>query len=106
MALVKLQNKHDFDSVITSHSKVMLLKNSTTCPISRQAFNEYQRFSNEAGEDVYYLNVQESRDLSHWIATTYGIKHESPQVLLFKNNEVSWNDSHFNITMASLKEHQ
>ncbi|MGG1575543.1 bacillithiol system redox-active protein YtxJ [Fictibacillus sp. NRS-1165] len=105
MPLTKISDSEAFKKAINESRKVFVLKNSTTCPISHAAFEEYRKFAEEQSENVYYLNVQEARPLSNQIAETYGIKHESPQVLLFENGEVKWNDSHWSITRSALEEH-
>jgi bacillithiol system protein YtxJ len=48
--------------------------------------------------------VQESRSLSDLVARETGIRHESPQVILFRNGEPVWNTSHHGITAESLRE--
>lgn len=102
MSLTKITTKDEFDNIVNNNDKFLLFKNSTTCPISRQAFNEYQKFTADQSGPFYFLNVQESRDLSQWIASNYSVRHESPQALLFKDNAVVWNDSHFSITYDAL----
>lgn len=104
MALVKINQSEDFKKAISGDGPVFVMKNSTTCPISHAAFEEYEKFAGDHDGPLYYLNVQEARPLSNEIAETYGIKHESPQVFLFENGKVKWNDSHWRITYSSLQE--
>ncbi len=47
--------------------------------------------------------VQEARPLSDLVARETGIRHESPQVILFRNGEAVWNTSHHGISVASLR---
>ncbi len=102
MAITILTTSDDFKRVKEDHSQFIVFKNSTTCPISAQAFEEFEKFSEDVAEEVYYLNVQESRPLSTEIADTFGVKHQSPQALVFNGDEVVWNDSHWRITYTSL----
>ncbi|UOY90350.1 bacillithiol system redox-active protein YtxJ [Bacillus glycinifermentans] len=83
----------------------VFFKHSTTCPISRRAFEEFKAFA-DGHEDIpaYYLTVQESRPLSNYIAEQYGIKHESPQAIVFENGKVKWHASHSQITAQALTE--
>ncbi|WP_096202649.1 bacillithiol system redox-active protein YtxJ [Bacillus sp. FJAT-45350] len=105
MSLVKLDDYTQFKELVESTNKLFLLKNSTTCPVSTEAFNEFKKFSDEnEGETFYYLNVQDARPLSNQIAEDYQVKHESPQVLLFSNGAVSWHDSHWKVTSKLLTE--
>ncbi|MFQ3542471.1 bacillithiol system redox-active protein YtxJ [Halobacillus rhizosphaerae] len=79
-----------------------LLKHSLTCPISAQAKSEYEKFSKQSDFPCCILNIQQSRDLSNKIAERFNVKHESPQVLLFQNQQVTWHESHFSITADQL----
>ena len=48
--------------------------------------------------------IQEARALSDLVARETGIRHESPQVILFRKGEAVWNTSHHGITAESLRE--
>lgn len=104
MSLVKLSTTEEFKQAVSENNKLFLLKNSTTCPISHAAFQEYQNFAAEQDMPIFYLNVQEARPLSNEIAENYGVKHESPQALLFEKGELKWDASHYSITYAALNE--
>jgi bacillithiol system protein YtxJ len=41
--------------------------------------------------------------LSNAVAAKFGIPHQSPQVLLIKNEEVIYDDSHYSITIEAIK---
>lgn len=101
--LKKLDTVEQFDEVLQKENKFFLLKHSLTCPISRNAFQEYQKFAENQNEvNAYYLAVQDSRLLSNEIAAKFGIKHESPQAILFSGKRPVWNTSHWKITQGSL----
>lgn len=85
-------------------SVFVLLKHSTTCPISADAFKETEEFASASGIPVYYLKVQDLREGAQDAAEHFRIKHESPQVFLLKNKEVQWHDSHWRITKDKLTE--
>ncbi|MDN4526582.1 bacillithiol system redox-active protein YtxJ [Fictibacillus fluitans] len=104
MSLVKISSSEEFEQAIRENDQLFLMKNSTTCPISHAAFQEYQKFAAEQDTPVFYLNVQEARPLSNEIAEKFGVRHESPQALLFEKGEVKWNASHYSITSAALSE--
>ncbi|WP_066292219.1 bacillithiol system redox-active protein YtxJ [Bacillus sp. FJAT-29937] len=99
----RFNGNEDFEQVMQASEQVMVLKHSSTCPISQAAYEEYESFAEEHDSlPIYYLVVQEERPLSNQIAEKVNIKHESPQVLLFKNGEVIWHASHWKITYESL----
>ncbi|WP_226680462.1 bacillithiol system redox-active protein YtxJ [Sutcliffiella horikoshii] len=105
MSKTIVQSVAEFDQVVQENGTFLFFKNSTTCPISHAAFEEFENFVAEQNQvPCFYLNVQEARSLSNYIAETFDIKHESPQALLFKNGKVAWNASHWKITYSSLQE--
>lgn len=103
MNVEKITSYDEFQKLLEEKERFMFLKNSTTCPISAEAFRVFKKAADELHAIWYYLNVQESRELSNKIAEQFQIKHESPQAFLFENGEVKWHDSHWNITLETLK---
>ncbi len=98
MDQIVIYEEHEFTKIVQEQNSFFLLKHSLTCPISTNAKHQYDAFSKTANIPVYVLYVQEARALSNLIADHYQVKHESPQVLLFKDNQVVWHDSHGRIT--------
>jgi bacillithiol system protein YtxJ len=47
--------------------------------------------------DLYYLGVIEQRPLSNYVAEVLNIRHESPQLLVVRNGECIFNESHLMI---------
>jgi len=107
MIMKPLSSEEDYKNLVElSHNKpVYLLKHSLICPISSAAFREFQLFlrenSNAAG---FLLKIQENRGLSNHIAGATGVTHQSPQVLLFKDGKVVWDESHYGISVHSLSD--
>lgn len=100
-----IQTVEEFNQILEENERFLFFKNSTTCPISHAAFEEFENFvADQEQVPCYYLNVQEARPLSNHIAEATGVKHESPQALLFKGGDVVWNASHWKITYSSLEE--
>jgi bacillithiol system protein YtxJ len=101
----QLNTIEEFEQVVEKEKTIFVLKHSTTCPISQAAFGEYEKFAREHNEvPAYILTVQDARPLSNHIADKYQIKHESPQAILFSQNNIVWNASHWKITNKSLTE--
>lgn len=99
----KFDSHEAFDQAVESGGQLLVLKHSSTCPVSGAAYEEYERFVKEHKDvNAYYLVVQEDRPLSNHIAEASHIKHESPQAILFKNGDVVWHASHWKITYDSL----
>jgi bacillithiol system protein YtxJ len=96
-----LNEIQDIDKIIElSHGKFQLIfKHSTVCPISRMSYEkmlaEYPLLEDQA--DLYYLGVIEQRPLSNYVAEVLNIRHESPQLLVVRNGECIFNESHLMI---------
>ena len=90
-------------TALLKEKEAIVFKHSNTCPVSAEAFEEYTKFSdNNPSLPTVYLVVQEDRELSNYIAEKYHVKHQSPQVIIFKNGNVAWHESHWRITQDSL----
>jgi len=90
-----------------SNSKPQVIfKHSTSCPISGMAKMRVEDNWSEIKQtiDFNYLDLLRNRDLSRMIATELDVHHESPQIILIKNEEVIYDASHFDITIDELKE--
>ncbi|MEM1406823.1 MAG: bacillithiol system redox-active protein YtxJ [Bacteroidota bacterium] len=85
---------------------IMLFKHSTSCPISSMTLNRLERSWNEAevnGLKPYILDLIRYREISNQIAESFGVPHESPQVIVLKNGEVVYDTSHMGINFSDLK---
>ncbi len=85
---------------------VLMLKHSTTCPISAAAHQQYEKFiSKSKGNNIefYLIKVIESRPVSLAIADEIKVKHESPQLLLFKDRNVAWTANHYDVTSSAIE---
>jgi len=85
----------------STEKPAVVLKHSTTCPVSANALEEYEEYlagQPSAAVDYYMVKVIETRPVSNQIAEDLGIKHASPQILYFKNKEAVWNTSHWSVT--------
>ncbi|MBM7096406.1 bacillithiol system redox-active protein YtxJ [Bacillus sp. H-16] len=103
MSMTKISTVQEWEKLLKDNEHFYFLKNSTTCPISTQAFSETENFSEEEKSvPVFYLDVQEARSLSNEIANRLNVKHESPQAFLIQDGEVKWHDSHWNVTKETL----
>lgn len=101
--LIKINTIEQFNQALKDNDQFFLLKHSLTCPISQEAYEEYEEYANGHNNmKHYYLAVQEARPLSNHIEETFHIKHESPQAILFNKESVAWHASHWKITTKSL----
>ena len=90
---------------ITEQSKqqpVVIFKHSTRCSISSMAKSRLDREQAPEGTAFYYLDLIKYRSLSNKIATDFHVHHESPQILIIKNGECTYDESHNGISMEDI----
>ncbi|GAC1441554.1 MAG: hypothetical protein NVSMB63_09220 [Sediminibacterium sp.] len=52
--------------------------------------------------DFYYLDLITHRNISNRIASDFNVYHESPQVLLIRNGECIYDESHMGINIDEI----
>ena len=80
----------------------VIFKHSTTCSISRLALDRFERAATPEKVDFHYLDLLNYRTISTEIASFFQVHHESPQVILIKNGECIYDESHYGIMMDEL----
>jgi bacillithiol system protein YtxJ len=88
----------------SKHQPQLIFKHSTRCSISSMAKNRLERTTPPENIDFYYLDLISYRELSTKIAEDFDVFHESPQVILIKNGECSYDESHSGINMDDIIE--
>lgn len=102
----QLRSIKQTDQVLSEQKSFLLLKHSTRCPVSAAAYQQVTRYITEANAlPVYLVLVIENRDVSDHLAQLTGVRHESPQIFVFKDGEQVWNASHQDITLEAIHEH-
>jgi len=93
--------------VALSHERPQIIfKHSTSCPISSMS----KARLDSSGEllsnaDLYYLDLLSYRSISNDVAEKLGVHHESPQVIVLTKGEVSYDESHLDISVQDIIEH-
>ncbi len=82
----------------------LIFKHSTRCNISSMAKSrlETKWDFKETEIQPYYLDLIAFRSTSDTIAEKFNVYHESPQVLLIRNGECSYDASHLDISVSEL----
>jgi bacillithiol system protein YtxJ len=80
----------------------VIFKHSTTCSISRMALDRFERADAPENVDFHYLDLLNYRSISNAIAEFFQVHHESPQVILVKQGECIYDESHYGIMMDEL----
>ena len=82
----------------------VIFKHSTRCSISSMAKSRLERSIEPDGIDFNYLDLIANRSISNKIATDFDVEHASPQILIIKNGECVYDESHSAINMAEIME--
>lgn len=82
----------------------LIFKHSTRCSTSALVKGRLERASQPEAIDFYYLDLISHRPVSNKIVETFFVEHESPQVLLIRNGECVYDESHMGITMNDIVE--
>ncbi len=80
----------------------VIFKHSTRCSISSMAKSRLER--NQFPKDVpfYFLDLIKHRNISASIENIFNVDHESPQVLIIRNGECVYDESHSGINMDEI----
>lgn len=105
--LTKLSSLEELDGWLerSRREPVWVFKHSLTCPTSSSALREFQAFAadDDGGNGYALIEVQTARELSNELARRTGVRHESPQALLLRDDEAVWHDSHWRIRADRLR---
>ncbi len=84
---------------------VIIFKHSTRCSVSRMVLKQFENeFDLHEKITPYFLDLLEHRDISNEIASRFGVFHQSPQLIVIKNGNAVFNDSHGSIDAGKLKQ--
>lgn len=106
--ITRIETDDDLDRLwqLSLEQPVWIFKHSLTCPISTAAWNEFQAYAaqvpDDAGVEMALLEIQRHRNLSNEIAQRTGVRHESPQAILLREESPVWDASHWAITKDAL----
>lgn len=105
MNWIDLNSEAQLDTLCEkSHEKpVVIFKHSTRCSISTMAKGRLDRAGSIEGADFYYLDLLAHRPLSNLIAERFSVYHESPQILVIRNGECTYDESHNGIDPDELR---
>lgn len=83
---------------------LVIFKHSTRCSISNMAKMRLEREQQPAGTRFYLLDLLKYRALSNQIAEDFKVHHESPQILIIRNGDCVFEESHNGIDMSEIAE--
>ena len=104
MNWMELTEEQQLEQIITQSKEkpIVIFKHSTRCSISAMAKNRLERETAPDGISFYYLDLIRFRAISNKIAEDFKVYHQSPQVLVIKNGDCTYEESHNGISMTDI----
>lgn len=102
-----IKSEEDLEKAIKQsyENRVAIFKHSTSCFISKTVLKNFEKEienSDEQNASFYFLDLLAFRPISNKIAEDFGIRHESPQLIVFENGEPINNASHQDISLSQI----
>ncbi len=102
-----LTSTDQVDEIVNTHSQsqtCVILKHSTTCSISAIAKLRLDKGLDKLPSKglYYFLDLLQYRNVSNYISEKLNVYHESPQVIIVKQGEATYDVSHLDITVEDL----
>lgn len=85
-------------------SPQVIFKYSSRCSISDVVRNRLEKTKAD-GINFHFLDLIRYRALSNEIAEKFGVEHESPQILLIRNGQCVYDESHLSVNMSDIVKH-
>lgn len=84
-------------------SPIIIFKFSSECSSSSRLKAEFEKNKEQEKlrEPIYLVTIQKQKALSAKIEEYFGIKHESPQIIILKDRKVQYAASHLNIKLEN-----
>lgn len=103
-----LNSLEQLDTIVQDSNQrpQLIFKHSTTCGISgmvlRMITNSWK--VEEESLDLYFLDLHAHREISNEVAIRFQVIHESPQLLVIKNDQTVFNTSHGAISSIDIQQ--
>ncbi|MCB0600683.1 MAG: bacillithiol system redox-active protein YtxJ [Saprospiraceae bacterium] len=107
MLWIHLINDNQIDQIVEDSFQVpvFIFKHSRRTSISSIALHRLESewpFIRQ-NHKAYYLDVQKNGQISRMVAESFGVHHESPQLLVILNGECVYDASHLDIQARELE---
>jgi bacillithiol system protein YtxJ len=104
MKWIELTEESQLNEIKAQSNEIpqVIFKHSTRCSISSMAKSRLERASTFPDINYYLLDLIQHRNISQKIAEDFNIHHESPQILLIKNGDCIYDESHSGINMDEI----
>lgn len=80
----------------------IILKHSISCPTSAMVKSRFDRSPVVENADYYLLDLWNYRAVSDFVAQKFGVRHESPQILIIHRGQCIYHESHYGIVVEKI----
>jgi bacillithiol system protein YtxJ len=103
MAITRITDQAEAERLLAL-PRAWLLKHSTACGISANAYDEVHRYAEaHPDEPIGVIVLQTERPISNWLAQRLKAVHQSPQLFLVADGKALWQSTHWSITAAAME---
>ena len=106
----KIRSLDDLNRILTDSDlvPVWIFKHSLACGVSSHALKEFRDFVEDLDPDdpahFALVEIQQVPEISREVTQRSGVRHQSPQLILWHNGAVAWEGSHWAIEKRALAE--
>lgn len=104
---IEISNLDELDQAIneSSDKPAIFFKHSTRCSISSMALNRFESdWSEDANGSLYFIDLIKNKDVSNKLSEKANVFHQSPQVIVLKDNKTVYDASHSAISVNEIIE--
>jgi len=107
MHWIHLNDEEQLRNIIAKSGTIpqVIFKHSIRCSISAVALQRLQKAEQPAEVDFYLLDLINNRGLSNKVSEVFKVQHESPQVLVIRDGQCVYDESHLGISMHDILDH-
>ena len=86
---------------------IFVFKHSTRCGISSMVIKRFENLFDSSMNNikVYYLDLLNFRAISDEVGYSFQVQHQSPQLLIIRNEVAVLNVSHYDITTVNIQKY-
>ena len=92
---------------LSKSETILVFKHSTRCGISSMVIKRFENLFDSSMNNikVYYLDLLNFRAISDEVGYSFQVQHQSPQLLIIRNEVAVLNISHYDITTVNIQKY-
>ena len=92
---------------LSKSETILVFKHSTRCSISSMVIKRFENLFDSSMNNikVYYLDLLNFRAISDEVGYSFQVQHQSPQLLIIRNEVAVLNVSHYDIATVNIQKY-